>query len=66
MGARPALGDPLVIGGSWSAYWYNGFIYSNDISKGFDVLELSDKAVAGAGGSKVRTLNVQSQESYRG
>ena len=26
----------------WSAYWYNGFIYVNDINRGFDVIELSD------------------------
>ena len=32
----------LVGGGSWSAYYYNGYIYSNDIVKGFDVLKLND------------------------
>src|SRR5436853_1701787 len=26
--------------GSWSAYWYNGYIYSTEISRGLDVLEL--------------------------
>ena len=30
-------------GGSWSAYYYNGYIYSNDIAKGFDVLKLDDR-----------------------
>jgi hypothetical protein len=34
--------DPtrLVTGGSWSAYWYNGYIYSSEIARGLDVFEL--------------------------
>ena len=27
-------------GGTWSAYWYNGYIYSSEIARGLDVLEL--------------------------
>ncbi|HYX81297.1 MAG TPA: hypothetical protein VE714_02820, partial [Gemmatimonadales bacterium] len=27
-------------GGTWSAYWYNGYIYSSEIGRGLDVLEL--------------------------
>ncbi|HEU4748633.1 MAG TPA: hypothetical protein VFS56_09045 [Gemmatimonadaceae bacterium] len=30
----------MVMGGSWSAYWYNGHIYSSEIARGLDVLEL--------------------------
>src|SRR5438477_12644943 len=26
--------------GTWSAYWYNGYIYSSEIGRGLDVLEL--------------------------
>ena len=29
-----------TIGGSWGAYWYNGRIYSAEMARGFDVLEL--------------------------
>ncbi|MGH7530237.1 MAG: LVIVD repeat-containing protein, partial [Gemmatimonadales bacterium] len=29
-----------VDAGSWSAYWHNGYIYSSEISRGLDVLEL--------------------------
>ena len=29
-----------VIAGSWGAYWYNGFIYSSEMQRGLDVLEL--------------------------
>jgi hypothetical protein len=31
----------LVVGGSWGAYWYNGYIYSSELSRGLDVLELT-------------------------
>jgi hypothetical protein len=35
--------DPnvLVLGGEWSAYWYNGAIYGSEISRGLDVFELT-------------------------
>jgi len=29
-----------TIGGSWGAYWWNGMIYSSELDRGFDVLEL--------------------------
>jgi hypothetical protein len=28
-------------GGTWSAYWYNGAIYSSEIARGFDIFELT-------------------------
>jgi hypothetical protein len=31
----------LVLAGSWSAYWYNGYIYSSEIARGLDVFELT-------------------------
>ena len=34
----------LEIAGSWSAYWYNGYIYSTEIMRGLDVLELQPSA----------------------
>ena len=30
----------LVGAGSWSAYWYNGYILSSEIARGLDILEL--------------------------
>jgi hypothetical protein len=30
-----------VSGGSWSAYWYNGNLYSSEIARGFDVVDLT-------------------------
>ena len=34
--------DPknLIIGGYWSAYWYNGSIYGAEISRGVDIFRL--------------------------
>lgn len=45
---------------TWSSYWYNGFIYTNDTGRGFDVMLLSDRLRAGA--KKVPYLNPQTQE----
>lgn len=36
----PVNAETLVMGGSWGAYWYNGYIYSSELSRGLDVLEL--------------------------
>ncbi len=35
--------DPnmLVLGGEWSAYWYNGYIYGSEIARGLDVFQLT-------------------------
>jgi hypothetical protein len=30
-----------TIGGSWGAYYYNGYVYSSELARGFDVLELT-------------------------
>ena len=37
----PMDANELVRGGYWSAYWYNGYIYGSEISRGFDVLALT-------------------------
>ncbi|MDA1081380.1 MAG: hypothetical protein O2973_06825 [Gemmatimonadetes bacterium] len=44
-GGRGARG---TIGGSWGAYWWNGLIYSSELDRGFDILEMlpSDKLSA--------------------
>lgn len=56
-----------TIGGSWGAYYYNGLIYSSELARGFDVLELqpSDKLsaneIAAAKLVKFEQYNPQSQ-----
>jgi hypothetical protein len=36
----PYNSERLQSAGPWSTYWYNGYIYSSEISRGLDVLEL--------------------------
>ena len=38
--------DPniLILGGDWSAYWYNGHIYASEIARGLDIFELTPTA----------------------
>jgi hypothetical protein len=33
-------GTRLIMGGSWSVYWYNGLIVNSEIARGLDVFEL--------------------------
>jgi hypothetical protein len=33
-----------TVGGSWGAYYWNGMIYSSELDRGFDVLELTPSA----------------------
>ncbi len=61
----PLSTTTMSTAGSWSAYYYNGYIYSNDMAKGFDVLKLNDKRTDGAQRVRLSELNVQTQPDYR-
>jgi hypothetical protein len=62
--------DPnmLVLGGDWSAYWYNGHIYASEIARGLDIFELSpskfltQNEIDAAKTVRVAELNVQNQQ----
>jgi len=62
--------DPnmLILGGAWSAYWYNGHIYASEIARGLDILELTptqhltQNEIDAAKAVRVAELNVQNQE----
>jgi hypothetical protein len=62
--------DPkmLVLGGDWSAYWYNGSIYGSEIARGLDVFELAptkfltQNEIDAAKTVQVAELNVQNQQ----
>jgi LVIVD repeat len=41
----PLNPEAFSSGGAWSTYWYNGFMYESEISKGFHVFELDDEVV---------------------
>jgi hypothetical protein len=51
---------PTQLGGAWSSYWYNNFIYESEISKGLNVFRVSDRRLAGA--IRLPHLNPQTQE----
>jgi hypothetical protein len=63
----PMDSTKLVDAGSWSAYWYNGFIYSSEISRGLDAFDLlpsgflSRNEIAAAKSVHFDYLNVQGQ-----
>ena len=58
----------LILGGHWSAYWYNGHIYGSEIARGLDVFELSptefltQNEIDAAKTVRVTELNVQNQQ----
>ncbi|QNE78705.1 hypothetical protein F0344_32565 [Streptomyces finlayi] len=60
----PVTLDRVTTAGSWSAYYYNGHIYSNDIAKGFDVLRLDDRRTDPAKKVRMSELNPQTQPDY--
>ena len=61
----PLSAERLILGGSWSAYYHNGFVYSNDIQKGMDVLEIKDRRTDPAKHKRNYQFNAQTQENYR-
>jgi len=40
----PVDGTRRGSGGSWSVYWYNGYLVSSEIARGLDILELKPSA----------------------
>jgi hypothetical protein len=40
----PVDSTRMVMGGSWSSYWYNGVIVSSEIARGLDIFELTPSA----------------------
>src|SRR5213078_4227621 len=62
--------DPktLVLGGDWSAYWYNGQIYASEIARGLDVFELAptkdltQNEIDAAKTVRMTEFNVQNQQ----
>ena len=60
----------LVLGGFWSAYWYNGQIYGSEIARGFDVFglvpstELTEAEIAAAREVQLAEFNPQHQPRF--
>jgi hypothetical protein len=67
----PVDAEELILGGYWSAYWFEGLIYGTEIARGFDVFELlpsdfiSENEIAAASlRSSGGTFNAQRQEQH--
>jgi hypothetical protein len=66
----PIDSTKLEEGGTWSAYWYNGYIYSSEITRGLDVLELhaspllTQNEIDAAKTVHLDDLNVQNQPLF--
>jgi hypothetical protein len=66
----PIYPNILILGGYWSAYWYNGKIYGSEIARGLDVFELTptefltQNEIDAAKLIQVAELNVQNQERF--
>jgi hypothetical protein len=64
----PMDSTKLVGAGSWSAYWYNGYIISSEIARGLDIFELtaspllSQNEIDAAKLVKFDYLNAQDQQ----
>ncbi len=64
----PIDATKAVLGGQWSAYWYNGYIYGSEIARGIDVLKLtpskylSQNEIDAANLVHFDELNVQNQQ----
>ncbi len=61
--------DPkmLIMGGHWSAYWYNGYVYGSEIARGLDIFELTptkdltQNEIDASKTVRLDVLNVQTQ-----
>ena len=64
---RGPMDTTLVLGGHWSAYWYNGHIYASEIGRGLDVFALtpseflSENEIAAAALVRDSLVNAQHQ-----
>ena len=62
---RGAISDErLVVGGSWSSYWYNGYIYSSDLVRGLEVFKVKAPWAKKASKVKQSVFNAQSQPPF--
>ncbi len=66
---RGPVDNTLVLGGYWSAYWYNGNIVGSEIARGLDVFsltpsdQLTQNEIDAAKSVKVDLLNPQDQKT---
>jgi hypothetical protein len=66
----PVDSTQMAMGGSWSAYWYNGSIVSSEIARGLDIFQLtpseflSQNELDAANSVRLDYLNSQGQPQF--
>jgi hypothetical protein len=66
----PISDTNLLVGGFWSAYWHNGYIYGSEMVRGLDVLQLTpgehltENELAAAKLVRFDTFNPQTQPRF--
>src|SRR5216683_3024972 len=66
----PVDGIKHAMGGQWSTYWYNGYIYGSEIARGVDVFKLvpnkylTQNEIDAASQVYVAEFNVQNQQKF--
>ncbi|MGQ0733348.1 MAG: LVIVD repeat-containing protein [Acidobacteriota bacterium] len=66
----PVDATRLIMGGSWSVYWYNGLIVNSEIARGLDIYELlpngllSQNEIDAARTVRFDYLNAQEQRKF--
>ena len=67
----PISGKKFAMGGQWSTYWYNGYIYGSEIARGLDVMKLvptefiTQNEIDAANQVHFDVLNVQDQPQVK-
>jgi hypothetical protein len=67
----PVDAGRMMMGGSWSAYWYNGVIVSSEIARGLDIYELvstsliTENELAAAKTVRMAYWNTQDQQKLK-
>jgi hypothetical protein len=62
--------EEMVMAGSWSVYWYNGYMVSSEIARGLDIFELtpsgllSQNEIDAAKTVRLETFNAQEQPRF--
>lgn len=67
----PVSEEDLQFGGSWSVYWYNGYLVSSEIARGLDILALKESPyitkneIAAANTIRMDVFNPQGQPAFQ-
>lgn len=66
----PITDERLIVGGSWSIYWYNGLLINSEIARGLDIFEMipsefiTQNEIDAANTVKLRYFNPQMQPKF--